>query len=94
MAACWFHRFQRELAQHESRSAAELEALKSAHACADDDLGRQVESLMGRQAQLRGDVRAQQELMRSNKAAVGHLQSEAGFCTCAVCCCPMRWGMP
>lgn len=32
---------------------------------------------MGRQAQLRGDVRAQQDLMHSNEAAVGRLQAEA-----------------
>lgn len=85
--ACVLHRFQRELAQHESRSGAELEALKRANANADDDMGRQVESIVGRQAQLRGDVRAQQELMRSNDTAIARLQSEACSCLCAVYCC-------
>lgn len=85
--ACVLHRFQRELAQHGSRSGAELEALKRANANADDDLGRQVESIVGRQAQLRGDIRAQQELMRSNETAIGRLQSEACSCLCAMYCC-------
>ena len=84
--ACVLHRFQRELAQHESRSGAELEALKRANANADDDLGRQVESIVGRQAQLRGDICAQQELMRSNETAIGRLQSEACSCLCAMYC--------
>lgn len=72
--------FHKELGQHESRSAAELEALKKSNAQADDELGRSVESIVARQAQLRGDVRAQQDSMRSNESAISRLQSEA-------CCC-------
>ena len=72
--------FRKELGQHESRSAAELEALKKSNAQADDELGRSVESIVARLAQLRGDVRAQQDSMRSNESAISRLQSEA-------CCC-------
>ena len=72
--------FHKELGQHESRSAAELEALKKSNAQADDELGRSVESIVARQAQLRGDVHAQQDSMRSNESAISCLQSEA-------CCC-------
>ena len=75
------HSFHKELGQHESRSAAELEALKKSNAQADDELGRSVESIVARQAQLRGDVRAQQDSMRSNESAISRLQSEACFCS-------------
>ena len=81
----WLHfvrSFHKELGQHESRSAAELNALKKSNAQADDELGRSVESIVARQAQLRGDVRAQQDFMRSNETAISRLQSEA-------CCCSM-----
>ena len=43
----------------------------------DDGLGRHVEATVARQAQLRGDIRAQQDVLRSNDAAVSRLQSEA-----------------
>ena len=80
----WLHlvrSFRKELAQHESRSAAEMEALKKSNAQADDKLGRCVDSIVARQAQLRGDVRAQQDSMRSNETAISRLQSEARCCS-------------
>ena len=52
-------------------------ALKQSNAAADDGLGRHVESTVARQAQLRGDIRAQQDVLRSNDATISRLQSEA-----------------
>ena len=75
--------FHKELAQHESRSAAEVEALKKSNAQADDELGRSVEAIVAQQAQLRGDARAQQDSMRTNEAAILRLQSEARCCSMA-----------
>ena len=72
-------RFHRELEEHESRSAAEVEALKRSNAAADDGLGRHVEATVARQAQLRGDIRAKQDTLRSNDATISRLQSEASF---------------
>lgn len=70
-------RFHKELEEHESRSAAEVEALKGSNAAVDDGLGRHVEATVARQAQLRGDISAQQNVLRSNDAAISRLQSEA-----------------
>ena len=70
-------RFHKELEEHESRSAKEVEELKRSNASVDDGRGRHGESTVARQAQLRGDIRAQQDVLRSNDAAISRLQSEA-----------------
>lgn len=51
--------------------------MKRSNATADDELGRHVESIVSRLAQLRGDIRAQQDNLRTNDSAISRLQSEA-----------------